>query len=166
MSVAEATTVGHAIQQAGARWLEVDPRELGVMTVPHEDGHAPVIFDNTPGGSGHVLELAREEPREIMEAALVILEGKDPAEHDRVCQSACLNCLLTFETQHAYRQGLLDRRAGGDILRRMLGRLGPLPPSPSPPSEDPKSPPVPRRSLEDRERVAREGAARRLRRHG
>jgi ATP-dependent helicase YprA (DUF1998 family) len=168
LSLTEATTVGHAIQQAGARWLEVDPRELGVMTIPHEGGYAPVVFDNTPGGSGHVLELAREQPRAIVESALRILEGEAPVEHDKICRSACLHCLLSFETQRAYRQGLLDRKTGGDVMKRMLGRFEPLPivTKTLPDCEQPAPAPPPRRPLKEREQAAREGAARRKQREG
>jgi hypothetical protein len=54
-----ALTLGHALKQCGARWLEVDGRELGVLILPSAFGGCrTVLYDDTPGGSGHVLELA------------------------------------------------------------------------------------------------------------
>src|ERR1700755_1929917 len=50
-----ALTVGHALRQCGASWLEVDGRELGVLVLPSaRGGYRTVLYDNTPGGSGHV----------------------------------------------------------------------------------------------------------------
>ena len=156
MTLAAATTIGHALQQAGARYLEVDPRELGVLTSPLADGHLPVLFDNTPGGSGHVLELVLENPREVLERALSLLDGEDPVAHDAICRSACLRCLLSFETQHAYRQGLLDRRAASVVLRRILRNGEPgasIAPNPIIPAGTRVIRPRP--PLEEREKAAR-----------
>lgn len=131
MTLDEATTVGYALQQVGARWLEVDSRELGVSTAPTQGGAVSLVYDNTAGGSGHVHELAHGYSRKWMEAALDLMAGEDPAAHDRTCTRACLRCLLSFETGHAI--GLIDRQAGMRVLTAILGRGNPVPTPPSPP---------------------------------
>ncbi|MBI4617683.1 MAG: DEAD/DEAH box helicase [Planctomycetes bacterium] len=115
-----ATTLAQALQQAGARRLEVDGRELGALVLPRDLGFTPVVYDNTPGGSGHILDLAVNHGREWIEEARCVLRGNDPAAHDRACERACLRCLLSFETQRAYAAGLLDRRVGLAALDRLL----------------------------------------------
>lgn len=67
-------TIGHALKQSGARLLEVDGRELGVLTVPQARGVQIVLFDNTPGGSGHVLELAEDNPRGCFAKGLIRID--------------------------------------------------------------------------------------------
>jgi len=52
-------TLGYALQIAGARLLELDTRELGVMVASSADfsnGSGAVLYDNVPGGAGHVRE--------------------------------------------------------------------------------------------------------------
>ena len=79
----------------------------------------PVIYDSTPGGSGHAIELAREDPREVRNAPCGLSTARF-ADHDAICRSACLRCLLSFDTQHVYPLRLLDWRAAAGILRRIL----------------------------------------------
>jgi hypothetical protein len=122
-----ALTIGHALKQSGAQLLEVDGRELGVMTLPFADGYRTVIYDNTPGGSGHVLELADGRAREWLEAAHRVLVGRDAAAHDATCERACLACLLSFEAERDI--PLLDRRRGRDVLGALLN--GTTPPAPT-----------------------------------
>jgi hypothetical protein len=127
----------------------------------------PVIYDSTPGGSGHVIELAREDPREVLERALRLIDGEDPADHDAICRSACLRCLLSFETQHVYRLRLLDRRAAAGILRRILrGAELESPRGPDPMAVEGTRVVQPRRPLEEREKAARRKLARRGQRGG
>jgi DEAD/DEAH box helicase domain-containing protein len=129
---AQATTVGHSLRLIGARWLEVDPRELGVLTYPTPAGPKIVLYDNTPGGSGHVLELASRKGGEWFREALDLLIGADAAQHDRTCALACLKCVLSYET--SFCANLLDRRAGMDWLRALLdGGPAALPHEKSPP---------------------------------
>lgn len=157
-----ALTLGHALKQSGTRLLEVDGRELGVMTVPLADGRCTVIYDNTPGGSGHVLELADSIGRVWLESAHHILTGTDSTAHDATCSRACLNCLLSFETERDIPH--LDRRHGRDVLGALLS--GTTPPrrssraSPAPATEGALS----ARDAASRAERAREGASRRARR--
>src|SRR5262249_42696267 len=54
------TTLAYALQRAGARILELDVRELGVLITPAGDngqGLGAVLYDSVAGGAGHVREL-------------------------------------------------------------------------------------------------------------
>jgi hypothetical protein len=82
-----------------------------------------VLYDDTPGGSGHVLELAEGFARDWLVAARALLVGRDAAEHDLTCQRACLSCLLSFETEPDAPS--LDRWRGIGALTALLEDLPP-----------------------------------------
>lgn len=89
-------TLGYALKLTGAKLLGLDSRELGVLLAPTTfNRFGAVIFDNVPGGAGHVLELMMLE-REWLTQAQKSLYIND--KHHRICKSACLDCLLTFES--------------------------------------------------------------------
>lgn len=125
-----AITLGHALRSAGARLLEVDSRELGVLAVPvGERGTewSPALYDNVPGGVGHVLQLM--DMGEVwLEEAVRILRGTD--DHHHRCRSACLDCLLTFESQSDFDRDLLHRKPVLEQLERLLALRGTTAPAP------------------------------------
>lgn len=100
-------TIAHGLQIAGAKLLELDTRELGVMVTNTADGYGAILYDNTPGGAGHVRELLDFGRSWIEEACRVLYLNKA---HDQRCKTACLDCLLTFDAQEAMHAGLLKRR--------------------------------------------------------
>jgi hypothetical protein len=114
-----APTLGHAMRIAGAKMLEIESRELGVLETftGSPSTPSPVLYDAVPGGVGHVLELARDG-RAWLEATRDLLRGT--AEHDESCQEACLDCILTFDSQHDVARGRLDRRFALRILDAWL----------------------------------------------
>ncbi|MBI5016777.1 MAG: DEAD/DEAH box helicase [Deltaproteobacteria bacterium] len=115
------TTLGVALQIAGARLLELDTRELGVLTAPAGEGGGwalgAVLHDNVPGGAGHVLELMKRG-REWLDVARQVLFVDEL--HDARCQLACLDCILTFDAQVSMSEGLLARRKALAAMDRML----------------------------------------------
>ncbi len=128
-SAALLETLGRALQVAGARCLELDGREISVLTVPAGvagQSLGVVLLDNVPGGAGHVRELLGVG-RLWLEAAREAL-FVDAAHHAR-CETACIDCLLTFDAQTAMSQGLLSRRFAHDVLEALLGSA-PLPLAP------------------------------------
>ena len=103
------TTLGYALQRAAAYILQLDSREIGVLTAPAGylgQGLGALLYDNVPGGAGHVRELLAIG-REWLNRARYYLWIDE--RHDQRCRSACLDCLLSFDTQSASFQGLLDR---------------------------------------------------------
>jgi DEAD/DEAH box helicase domain-containing protein len=103
-----ATTIAHSLRLAGARLLGLDSRELGSFVTATNSGSncGIVIFDSVPGGAGHVTELLSlsVEWSELVKDVLFV-----SASHHSNCVSACLNCLLSFETQFDHQKGLLAR---------------------------------------------------------
>jgi DEAD/DEAH box helicase domain-containing protein len=112
-------TLAQACQNAGAALLQLDPREIGVLLTDTNDGFGAVLYDNTPGGAGHVRELL--EPRYAhrwLEYAAYKVLFVDAA-HDARCHKACLDCLLTYDAQAAMSRNLLNRKLALAALREM-----------------------------------------------
>lgn len=125
------TTLGYALQRAAAHILQLDSREIGVLTTPAGhlgQGLGALLYDNVPGGAGHVRELLQLD-RDLLERARQVLYVNDA--HHRRCRTACLDCLLSFDTQAASFRGLLDRRKALPALEGLLdGRpIHPVPES-------------------------------------
>ena len=106
--LAVATTLAHAFRLAGTQLLSLDSRELGSFVMPTDSGPncGLVLFDTMPGGAGHVAELLESAAEWISKLTDVLFVGQ--AHHER-CVSACLDCLLSYETQFDHDQGLLAR---------------------------------------------------------
>lgn len=112
-------TLTYALKIAGARLLNLDTRELGVLVVPtgeRGEGLGGVVYDNMPGGAGHVLEL-RELGREWLELVLKILYVDE--RHHKICKSSCLDCLLTFDSGDGSENQMCRELAYG-VLEAML----------------------------------------------
>jgi hypothetical protein len=111
-----AWSLGYALQIAGAKRLQVDTRELGVLTSwagTNGQTAAPLLYDNVPGGVGHVKELAQMRTTWFQDARELLHGGK--AHHER-CDRACIDCILTFDAQHALERRDLDRRQAFALL--------------------------------------------------
>ena len=120
MDKALITTLGYALQRAAAYILQLDSREIGVLTAPAGhlgQGLGALLYDNVPGGAGHVRELLTLG-REWLERARHYLWIDE--RHDQRCRSACLDCLLSFDTQVASFNGLLDRPRALSELTELL----------------------------------------------
>ena len=126
------TTLGYALQRAAVKILQLDGREIGVMTTPagnSGDSLGALLYDNVPGGAGHVRELMARGREWLLQAKQILYISPD---HDNRCQSACLDCLLSFETQQASYQGLLRRPRALSVLTDLLDGKRP---SEAPPSQ-------------------------------
>ncbi|HEY6343012.1 MAG TPA: DEAD/DEAH box helicase [Bryobacteraceae bacterium] len=100
-------SLGRALALAGAQLLELDSRELEVDTRAGLAGDLSIfMYDATPGGAGHCLELM-ELRGAWLERAREILVGTD--EHHQRCRRACLDCILDFSGQFDAQR--LDRKA-------------------------------------------------------
>ena len=116
-------TLARALQASGAYLLQLDEREIGVMTVPTGEGgeyFGAILYDNVPGGAGHVLEILKlgrtwlDKAREIM-----FVDEK----HNLQCENACLDCLLNFSAQ--FDSSILKRREALRLLDALLGEVPP-----------------------------------------
>jgi len=124
------TTLGYALQRAGAQLLELDSRELGVLVVPAGEqgfGLGVVLYDSVPGGAGHVRELMARKRDWLTTARSVMFVNE--AHHAR-CETACLNCLLSYSAQMVATQNLFQRRLAIEVLDALLDeRALPAPPT-------------------------------------
>jgi hypothetical protein len=112
----QAFSLGRALVMAGTRLLELDHRELAMVLVPMVHPQVGiVIFDTSPGGTGHCSELL-EMGGEWVQAARSVLYVDE--EHDRRCVKACLDCILDFSGQHIGH--MLDRRSALELLDTSL----------------------------------------------
>ena len=114
------TTLGYALQRAATYVLQLDGREIGVLTTPAGSlgqGLGALLYDNVPGGAGHVRELLAIGGDWLEQARRVLKVDDD---HDLRCKSACLDCLLSFDTQSASLRGHLDRPRALQALNGLL----------------------------------------------
>jgi hypothetical protein len=111
-----AYSLGRALVLAGTQLLELDSRELEMDVKRHgTQGTTILLYDATPGGSGHCLELMNLGAEWISKATS-ILRGTDT--HNAACRKACLECLLDFSGQ--FHADQLDRRKALDVLEVSL----------------------------------------------
>ena len=116
--LAVATTLAHAFRLAGTQLLSLDSREVGSFVMSTDSGPncGLVLFDTMPGGAGHVGELLESASEWIERLTDVLFVNQ--AHHER-CVSACLDCLLSYETQFDHDLGLLARAATWGFLQSL-----------------------------------------------
>lgn len=125
------TALAIALRLAGATLLQLDLREIGVMTnVPtgsDGSGLGIALYDNTSGGCGHVRELMRIG-RKWLEETHRLLYGN--AEHDKTCDHGCLDCILSFDANDSPDNIRPDRRGACKMLDDLLNHSKWTPPAP------------------------------------
>jgi hypothetical protein len=108
-------SLGRALVLAGTALLDLDSRELELDGKVLQNGNRTLLYDATPGGSGHCLELMAKGKVWFLKAQS-ILRGTE--KHDLTCRKVCLECLLDFSGQfHAHR---LDRKKALAFLDEVL----------------------------------------------
>jgi hypothetical protein len=105
-------SLGRALLLAGTKLLDLDSRELEVDLKRRSTGAwCILLYDATPGGAGHCLELMNLGEAWLLEAKRIL---RGPNEHHASCRKACLECLVDFSGQfHAER---LDRKKALSLL--------------------------------------------------
>ena len=105
-------SLGQALIQAGTRLLELDHRELAMVPMPLVYPRSGiVIYDTSPGGTGHCAELLERGDEWIRATREVLFVDE---EHNRRCVKACLDCILDFTGQHYAH--MLDRISALELL--------------------------------------------------
>lgn len=113
--------VGLALKRAAEEILELDSRELGLLTTG--TGMSPaslgiVLYDNVSGGAAHVKELVDQGLKWIELARKLLFVSDD---HDTICESACFDCILAFDTGQD-EAGTVNRRGALTVLDTFLER--------------------------------------------
>jgi len=105
-------SLGRALLLAGTKLLDLDSRELEVDLKRRPTGEFCILlYDATPGGAGHCLELMNLQQGWLQEAKQ-ILRGSDG--HHVRCRKVCLECLLDFSGQ--FHADMLDRKKALDLV--------------------------------------------------
>ena len=103
-----ARTFGHAMRITGAAILEVDTREISVVSARMAgDPWGVHLFDTAAGGSGHIAALL-EDQNAWFARAMDLIRGNE--DHDQRCREACLMCLLDAQSQSEFERSKLNRR--------------------------------------------------------
>lgn len=123
-----AATLSLALRLAGARLLQLDSRELGDTTAPSPNGHhlCPVIYDNVPGGAGHVAELLKQGSHWLAEACDLLWLS---ASHHETCETACMDCILSADAWDEDKVQKLQRRRAWEFLNGLTNCNGGRAPS-------------------------------------
>ncbi len=120
-SLAEITEPGFwvsltaALLAGAARALEIERSDIDgtVLNYGGTDHRAIVLFDDVPGGAGHVRRIA-ENLRLVMQAAFDISDSCSDCSRDQACNA----CLRNYRNQYA--SDLLRRGPVADFLRKAL----------------------------------------------
>ncbi len=108
----QAFSLARALIMAGTRLLELDRRELDMALVPLVYPQTGiVIFDTSPGGTGHCSELLATGCEWIKMARDILFVNE---KHDQTCIKACIDCILDFSGQHSAH--MLDRKSALELL--------------------------------------------------
>jgi len=108
-------SLGRALVLAGARLLEVDSREIGLLEPRPAEEFTILLHDTVPGGAGHCFELFRLGRQWLEEARRILWVT---ASHNNACERACLECLLDFGGQ--FNAHLLDRKGALELLAEAI----------------------------------------------
>lgn len=115
-------TLGVAMQRALCNRLELDRREVSTALISGLKGQIRIAWwDSAAGGAGHVREAMDWGIDWLLEAKKVLL---GTPEHDETCSRACVRCVLDYDTQDDYMNGLIDRKDALSLLDKWIP-LGP-----------------------------------------
>jgi hypothetical protein len=113
----------YALLEGASDALGIRRDDLDGTVYRHSDSPIPalILYDNVPGGAGHVRRISEELPATLMAAWTRMAReccGED---------TSCYECLRNFRNQPFHDQ--LKRSRARDYLRRILEAAGLLEPS-------------------------------------
>jgi hypothetical protein len=107
-----------AILAGAAKALDIERNDIDgtVLQFGGQCYRSIVLFDNVPGGAGHVRRVASEF-RSVIQAAFTVAENCPGCSWEQSCNA----CLRNYTNQYAH--DLLKRGPVADFLRRMISTL-------------------------------------------
>lgn len=107
-----------ALLAGAAKALDIERDDIDGTVLQFGGGEyrSLVLFDNVPGGAGHV-RLIANKLHEVLQAAFEVTENCPGCSRDQSCSA----CLRNFQNQYAH--DLLKRGSVADFLRRCLSGL-------------------------------------------
>lgn len=114
-SYAATRSLLYAILEGASTSLGISRQDIDGTLFPRERGISPslVIYDNVPGGAGHVFRISKKL-RPTFEAALERVETCECGE-----ETSCYNCLRNYRNQYFHDE--LQRGVAVRHLRRLIG---------------------------------------------
>ncbi len=105
----------YAILEGASQSLGIKRQDLDGCLYPSEEGVMLILFDNVPGGAGHVKRLMDEENlKDVLRGALVRVENCTCG-----LETSCYGCLRNYQNQFCHE--LLKRKIILDFLQNKLG---------------------------------------------
>ena len=102
----------YAFLHGASRALQIERKDIDGVLFPEQSGQnwrqSIVLYDNVPGGAGHVKRI-RDEIAQVIAAALEIV--------DCSCEKSCYRCLQEYANQ--WEHHLLDREPVAEFLRAL-----------------------------------------------
>lgn len=105
----------YAILNGASQALEIPRNDIGGVVVKEQGEPRFLLYDTTPGGSGHV-ELIHNHLRPALEAAYKRVDECDGCARE----TSCYSCLRSYENQRVH--DLLVRGTAADLLGQILGK--------------------------------------------
>jgi len=116
-------SLGTALRQGAAAFLQIDPEELAMGIRPWPDVAMSrllaevYLYDTLPNGAGYAKEIAADLGPILERAAAVV------ANCPEACETACYRCLLEYGNQRHH--ALIDRHLAYDIIDYVLNGTEP-----------------------------------------
>jgi hypothetical protein len=105
----------YAILEGTSQALGIKRQDLDGCLYPSEDGIMLILFDNVPGGAGHVKRIIDEENLyEVLKSALARVRNCTCG-----LETSCYGCLRNYENQFCHE--LLKRGVVLEFLKKNLG---------------------------------------------
>jgi len=102
----------YALLQGASRALQIERKDIDGVLFPESSAQnwhqSIVLYDNVPGGAGHVKQIESNIARVIATALEIV---------DCSCESSCYHCLKEYANQ--WEHHLLDRKPVIDFLRAL-----------------------------------------------
>ena len=110
----------YSIVEGMSKALEIDRSDIdGTLHVKRDGSIALILFDNVPGGAGHVKRLMEEECLILtLESALEVVSGCSCGGEKQ--DTSCYNCLRNYYNQ--YNHDTMKRGYAIDALSLLLGK--------------------------------------------
>lgn len=121
-----AVTVAMALREVVAKWLGIEPNEMGVAASQTLDQKGrsqwtAAVFDSAVGGAGFATQIGEDPIGFISDAANLLDCGRPGGCGDSQSTRICPNCVLRADVQNFY--DVSDRKAAYEALEQAKRRL-------------------------------------------
>lgn len=103
----------YALLEGAGKALDIERKDLDGCLYSYGDAPTLILFDDVPGGAGHVQRIAENETRliSVLESTLQRMKGCE-------CDTSCCGCLRNYRNQFCHSE--LNRRGVIEFLEKVL----------------------------------------------